>query len=595
MAKKIIVKANSLDKLKALAATAPPEEVKSTTQSIRKGKNVDSGASHAVDLGPLDVEKYLFHYGVEFRKEVKGNKTVYKLNQCLFDPNHGKDEGAIIQDTRGLLTYWCFHDSCNHKWADARSMISGQDKIAQFCENYDPDFKPQEKKSPLDTGKDHPDPPPRVPPPESVDPSIFFDGKKLRSQYLAKYLQGHLQPIIFDDADFYIYDKESGVWKVTSANLIGQAAERALDKYATNNLIESSIKLLGKRTIIHPDDFKHNNQFLNVKNGMFEIETGKMYPHDSKYLSRIQMPVEYDENAPFDLWDKFLGEIFVDDLEKILALQSYYGYCLLQDCRYQKSLFMVGDGANGKSVACDVLINILGENNVCSLPLELMGERFLIVELKDKLVNVASEIETSKLIGTRNFKTAVAGGMIQADQKHGKSVKFYPVAKHVFSMNDVPKITDKSHGFQRRPLVLKFNQRFEPGMDKWDPLLLDKLLKQKNGIFAWMIDGLKTILDTGGLYVPEVVEKDTKRFIQLTNPVIQFIQDCCMTGPDYKVVPMELYNEYKKWCEEGKNRPLSRNRFYAQIMVHCSGVTETQDGPERRRVYLGVGLKTSWS
>jgi len=168
MAKKISVKANSLEKLKALAATAPPmksvkanslewlkaiaataplEEEKPATRTTPKGKNVDSGASQNVDLGPLDVEKYLFHYGVEFRQKDKGNKTLYTLNQCLFDPNHGKNEAAITQDARGLLTYWCFHDSCNHTWADARSMISGKDRIAQFCEGYDPNFKPPPKKS----------------------------------------------------------------------------------------------------------------------------------------------------------------------------------------------------------------------------------------------------------------------------------------------------------------------------------------------------------------------------------------------------------------------------------------------------------------
>lgn len=600
MAKKKAVKkkhpkSNSKAWLEAIAATAPSIEEKPATPTIQKKKNVAPGASQSVDLGPVDVEKYLSHYSIEYSVKSEAKRTIYNLKQCLFDPNHRGKDASIIQGKNGVLTYQCFHDSCNHTWHDARSAISGKDKIAQFCEGFDPNFKPAKKQSPMDTGKESPDPPPRVPPPESVDPGIFFDGKKLRSQYLAKYLQSLFNPIIWDGADFYVYDRKAGFWQMTHPDLIGKEAEKALDKYATNSLIEASVKLMGKRTMIGPDEFRHNNMFLNVKNGMLEIETGKLYPHDQKYLSRIQMDVEYDVDAERDLWEKFLADIFADDFEKILALQSFYGYCLLQDCRYQKTLFMVGDGANGKSVACDVLIDILGERNVCSLPLELMGERFMIVELKDKLINIAEEIETSKPIGTRNFKTAVVGGLLQADQKHGKAVKFYPIAKHIFAMNDVPKIMDKSHGFQRRPMVLKFNQRFEPGMEKYDPLITDKLLTQKNGIFGWMIEGLQTILETGGLYVPGIVEEDTKRFIQLTNPVIQFIQDCCILGMDYKVVPMELYTEYRKWCDEGKNRPLSRNRFYAQILIHCPGTAEAQAGSDRRRMYTGIGLKTSWS
>jgi P4 family phage/plasmid primase-like protien len=584
------IKANSIEFLKALAASAPPEEVK-TAQGIYSSSKSNPGVSRKSDLGMLDVEKYLSNYGIEYDVKSESNKTIYMLNQCLFDPNHGKKEASIVQDKSGLLTYQCFHDSCNHTWHEARSMISGQDKIVQFCEGYDPNFKPQEKKSPLDTGKDSPDPPPRVPPPESVDPSVFFDGKTLRSQFLAKYLQGYLNPIIWDGSGFYRY-KDTGVWKTTHTDLIGKVAEKALDKYATNSLIEASIKLMGKRIMLDEDQLRHNSEFLNLKNGMLEIATGKLHPHDAKYQSRIQMPVEYDEDAECPRWEKFLGEVFKDNLEKSVALQSYYGYCLLPDCRFQRCLFMIGSGANGKSVAADILINILGENNVCSLPLQLMGQRFLIGQLKDKLVNVATEIATNQPIDTANFKDAVAGGLLMADQKHGKPFAFYPIAKHIFNMNEIPKITDKSHGFQRRPMVLTFNQRFEPPNN--DPMLLDKLKKEMNGIFMWMLQGLQVVLETGSLYVPETVEEDTRAFIQSTNPVLQWIEECCILGPDYKARPPDTYEDYKKWCSEGGNRPLARNRFYSQLMIHCPSVAKRKDGPKRRRIFIGVGLKSAW-
>ena len=589
---KISVKANSLKWLEAIAAAAPPEEEKGATRSIPRGKSVDSRAPQKADLGPVDVEKYLSHYGVEFQRKDKGNKTLYVLNQCLFDPNHGKKDSAITQDTRGLLTYWCFHDTCNHTWHDARSMISGQDKIAQFCEGYDPNFKPQEKKSPLDTGKDSPDPPPRVPPPESVDPVIFFDRKKLRSQFLAKYLQGHLSPMLWDGSEFYRY-RDTGVWKTTHTDLIGKVAERALDKYATNSLIEATIKLMGKRIMIDPERFRHNAEYLNLKNGMLEISTGKLKPHKSDYQSRIQLPVKYDEDAECPRWHKFLNEVFSDDITKAAALQAYYGYCLLPDCRFQRCLFMIGSGANGKSVAADILVSILGEVNVCSLPLQLMGQRFLIGQLKDKLVNVATEIATNQPIDTANFKDAVAGGLLMADQKHGQPFAFYPIAKHIFNMNEVPKITDKSHGFQRRPIVLTFNQRFEPPDN--DPMLLEKLKKEMNGIFMWMLEGLQVVLETGYLHVPESVEEDTMAFIQSTNPILQFIEECCALGPIYKANPPDAFAEYKKWCADGGNRPLARNRFYSQIMIHCPSVVRRLDGPTRKRMFVGIGLKDAWS
>jgi len=582
-----------------LAALAPKSPKTDATRSMDRGENVDPAPSEGVDFGPVDVEKYLSHYSVEFNEKPGDGKTFYRLSQCVFDAGHTRNEAAIVQDVSGKLTYQCFHNSCKSRtWADARREISGEDSLAQFCANYDPNYHRGGKKkpasSPMDTAKTDPDPEDPVLPPQLVDPSIFFDDKKIRSKYLVRYLARLLSPILWDGSEFYRYT-EAGVWRTLHPDLIGQSASTALDKYATNGLIDASIKLMGKKVMISAEDFRHNSDYLNLRNGLVEISTGKLLPHDPDYHSRIQLDVEYDEDAEAPRWDRFLVEIFEDDPAKILALQSFFGYCLLPDCRYQRCMFMIGVGANGKSVACDTLVSILGPANVCSLPIQLMGQRFLIGELNNKLVNIATEMATNQPIDTANFKDAVAGGLLTADQKHGKPFKFYPIAKHIFSMNEVPKITDKSHGFQRRPMVLTFNQRFDPGTPQNDPLLLQKLIPERNGIFMWMLDGLKTVLETGGLYMPKVVVEDTEALIKSTNPVLQFVEDCLVLGDELKVKPPSMYSEYKEWCKEGGNRALSRNRFYAQILMHCPTVAMRQLGEDRARYYVGIGLRDAWS
>jgi putative DNA primase/helicase len=320
-----------------------------------------------------------------------------------------------------------------------------------------------------------------------------------------------------------------------------------------------------------------------------DMETTKLQPHDPKYMSRIQLSVGFHQEAKCPRWMQYLEEVFPEAEEKAQTLQRFYGYCLLPDCRFQRCLFMIGGGANGKSVAVDVLVEVLGAENVCSLPLQLMGERFLIGVLKDKLVNVATEMATNQPIQTANFKDAVAGGLLMADRKHGQPFSFYPIAKHIFSMNDVPKITDKSYGFQRRPIVLTFNETFEG--DRADRQLMNKLREETPGIFTWMFEGLAKVLDEGDLLVPESVERDTAEFVKSTNPVLLFVDDCCVFGDECKVKPKALYEEYKKWCEEGKNRPLARNRFYDQVLIHFPGVTKRMIGEKRERVYVGMGLR----
>jgi putative DNA primase/helicase len=423
---------------------------------------------------------------------------------------------------------------------------------------------------------------------EKARAADFFEGKRFVPQFLAKYLQAKFDPIIYGTGQFYQY-KPSGVWKVVEPDLLGQEAEKVMDKATKSARIEDAIKTLQKRVFMRGERFEHNPEFLNLKNGMLETTTITLKKHDPAYLSRIQLDVKLDKKAQCPRWNQFLEEIFPEAPEKAKMLQCYFGYCLLPHCGYQRCLFLLGSGANGKSVVTDVLISILGKDNVCSLPLQLMGQRFLIGQLKDKLVNVAGEIATNQPTDTSVFKAAVVGSLLIADEKHGKPFSFSPVCKHVFSMNEAPKITDKSYGFQRRPIVLTFSERFEG--DRRDPHLTKKLIREKDGIFLWMLEGLKMVLEKDDLYMPEAVERATKEFIKATNPVLLFVDDCCILGTEYWVKPKDLYKEYLTWCKEGGNRPLSRNRFYDQILIHFPSVQKKRSGEEKSRVYYGIGLQ----
>ncbi|MBP7341355.1 MAG: hypothetical protein KA957_03470, partial [Syntrophaceae bacterium] len=105
------------------------------------------------ELGPLDMEKYLSHFGVKHSvKEITHSKygpaTAYVLNQCLFNADHTDGEAAIIVPHNGAFKYQCFHASCKGKtWKDAKSTISGGKNLAEFCRGYDPAWTP-----PKDTG-----------------------------------------------------------------------------------------------------------------------------------------------------------------------------------------------------------------------------------------------------------------------------------------------------------------------------------------------------------------------------------------------------------------------------------------------------------
>ncbi|MBW2142594.1 MAG: hypothetical protein JRG97_16335, partial [Deltaproteobacteria bacterium] len=234
MRRKILsdIPAISLEQLKALAALAPADsdEPGSTPdKGAKTGSKSRKRGSSGPRLGSLDIEKYLAHYGMVFSVKKEGDKTLYRLAECVFDPSHRKNESAVVQDQTGLITYQCFHNSCqSRRWGDARALISGTDNLAQFCAGYDPGRAknrgaPSGPPSSFDVGKKSSGVPARVPSPQSIDPGEFFEGRTYVPLFLARYLEGHFHPLAYDGAEFYRYDP-AGVWRVLESDRIGQVA-----------------------------------------------------------------------------------------------------------------------------------------------------------------------------------------------------------------------------------------------------------------------------------------------------------------------------------------------------------------------------------
>ena len=126
-----------------------------------KEKPINKGVSSS-----FDIEAYLRFYGVNFRIKYDAGRTFYLLQRCLFAGEHTtKDvagDSSIVQGASGLLTYQCFHSHCAFKtWADARSVISGNDNLAQFCSGeYHMDDKPKKVYRRYDEDEDIPEPNP---------------------------------------------------------------------------------------------------------------------------------------------------------------------------------------------------------------------------------------------------------------------------------------------------------------------------------------------------------------------------------------------------------------------------------------------------
>ena len=603
----------SLEQLQKLGALAPAEESRAYPPAPSGTKKKAAGKTTYMKsgLGSLDVGAYLAHYGKVYTVKTTGALTLYRLDECIFDPNHKKNEASIcFSPSPPFLTYQCFHNSCKDRtWKEARSVISGSDSLAPFCSNYDPDWKAPTQ---MGTGllKDVQVEPvsfiitekAAVPPPQEIDPAEFYEQRGKRAVFvpmlMAKYYSQYLSNIVHTDGQFWRYDH--GVWDRFSKNVLAQICVLALKHQIQASWIDNSIKIFAGLVNQEETQWPNLPDYINCANGMVDLKQAKLIDHDPKYGSRIQIPAKFDYDAIHERWDKFLEEVFPEDKSKKQKtrgkadmLQQFFGYCLLPDCRFQKAIFLYGVGANGKSTALNTLIEIIGRENTSSLTISDLGQRFKVQFLQDKLVNIATETNTRDPIATEIFKAAIRGDPVTAERKYGEPYLFRPSAKWLVAMNESPVIPDKTYGFTRGIAVLEWKRRFEG--KEIDPYLSETLAKERDGIFMWSLFGLERIIKNKGFEVPPVVEKESAEFMKTLNPVLIFIDEQCKLGPNNKVGSMQMYEEYKKWCADGGNRPLSRNRFIDQILMNCPSVRQDRikEDDARKRGFVGIGLKAT--
>ena len=152
-------------------------------------------------------------------------------------------------------------------------------------------------------------------------------------------------------------------------------------------------------------------------------------------------------------------------------------------------------------------------------------------------------------------------------------------------------ITDKSHGFTRRIIVLEFNRRFLPKEEEHN--LAKRIIAEEiNGIFIWALDGLLKLLRNDGFEGIEEVDKAKDRLMLNMYPFLQFINECCEVEDAEEVSTQEMWKAYQEWSREGNYKPMSRNRFYRDITNKFPSVTPGKDKATRsKRVFRGIGLK----
>lgn len=318
---------------------------------------------------------------------------------------------------------------------------------------------------------------------------------------------------------------------------------------------------------ILPNELDRYKDALNVKNGIVDLKTGKLRPHDRRLKMSLLADVDYIEGAACPLWLKFLDEITKGDKELQLYIQRMVGYFLTGSTAEQCLFFLYGTGSNGKSTFVNMVSSLFGDYTKNAQADTIMrvdrgnssAARSDIARLKSVRLVTTSEPSGGCVLDEALVKTMTGEDVITARRLYREEFQFRPEFKIVMATNVKPIIKHSDHGIWRRVRMLPFEAQIAD--DKKDIHLAEKLLAEKPGIFQWALRGAVDWYREG---MPDCVLVDAanEEYRREMDKMKQFVEDCIVQEKGCSIPSGRIYAVYRAWCSErGERYPASQSKF----------------------------------
>ncbi|SDU38733.1 phage/plasmid primase, P4 family [Desulfobacula phenolica] len=410
------------------------------------------------------------------------------------------------------------------------------------------------------------------PPEDEIDPQAleFFergvnDRLSFKPRLLAEKIREKFTLLYCPDTGL-LHKWNNEYWEEFHEDHLRAVALRMLGKESKQAWVQDAVfQVKSLSTIPHGRSLNDKLEWVCIKNGMLNIETLVLKPHDPKYYASYQLNVSFnpESNDRCERWIQFLKET-VQTPAVIDQVQEFFGYCFLKKTPFAKCLLLLGDGSDGKSKFIKVLIEMIGAKNCAAVNFNEMEDQFLRSTLYQKAVNVCGEVG-GKIIESTYFKAVSSGDRIHAAFKHKNTFEFEPYCKLIFSGNKMPRVKDTSDGLYRRLLPIQFKRQFMEGDPDTDPFLEEKLLSELSEIFLWSLAGLKRLLKNRQFTSCEETTNLMMDYKRLNNPVLCFAQDTCTLDEAGQASKKDLFKGYEKYCRENGYRAYSRENFFREL------------------------------
>jgi putative DNA primase/helicase len=343
----------------------------------------------------------------------------------------------------------------------------------------------------------------------------------------------------------------------------------------------------------HPQDFDADPWLLNTPDGLVDLHTGQLLPHDRAKMCTMISRAGPEPMVDCPKWKNFLGEITNGDRDYMDFLQRVVGYSLVGVVDEEVFVFLWGPSNTGKSKFIETWRMIHGDYaGVAPMDsfLPAKGERHptdLAGFAGKRLIAAA---ETKARPWDRQRITMLTGrDRISARFMRGDFFDYDPTFLLAFHGNYRPILDGSDTAMRRRLLLLPFSHKPR----KIDRHLIDKFRTELPGITAWSVEGC-LLWQRYGLAPPKIVTEATDEYFETQNVLGHWVEDHCEIGnmDDYWTRENELYGDFQRAAQsEGVTYFPYQNQFIDQLENAYPGRLKRRRRHSGERGVAGIRLR----
>ena len=266
------------------------------------------------------------------------------------------------------------------------------------------------------------------------------------------------------------YGKEEGLYHF---DISDTAIKKMINQYSFSAKKNDQNEVLNYMRVHAPVKKRNSDcDLIAVKNGIFDFRRKVLIPFSSDYVFTTKLKVNYNPNAvnviihnsddgtdwDFDSW---IMEV-ADDKEIAEVLMQVISASVRPKVPFNKAVFFYSrKGNNGKGTICQLIRNLWGAENCCSLSVADFDKDFMLTPILNASVVLGDENPVGYTLDNADkFKQCITHDPVEINIKFQQPKKYTFWGLIIECINEILRFKDKTGSMARRELIIPFSKSF---------------------------------------------------------------------------------------------------------------------------------------